>query len=364
MELRTWLNVFAAAALLCGLGATAQAGSRLQGNADIQVLNTDVPAPSLCSICGGSNGCRPSNMRSSGGWAYLHTATNNGARVHVNQFFGGYGRNYNWGSPTSQTDSGTNGGEVTFYHNINDSSWWGYYYYTGSGSNAGGTVGGGAWENIVSCFLKDTPILMADGTYKMIQDVKVGDQVLSYDPETGKFSPSGVVNTVQASSEKYFVINGELKITPAHQLYANGAWVNSESLKVGDTLIGEDGKPIIITSIVEKNETVAVYNLVTTEPHDFFASHILVHNVNPGEEHKDHGFGKGTMIALADGRLVPIEQVKAGDKLISYDPQKKRYAFSTVTGAGKQTVDRTKLINGTLRVAVKQPMFGSPKGGK
>lgn len=359
MKIKTWL---AAAGLACSLSANVQAGSTLSGSADIQVLNTNVPAPSLCSICGGGNGCRPGNMRSSGGWAYLHTLTNNGASVHVNQFFGGYGRNYNWGSPTSQTDSAVGGGEVNFYHDINSSSWWGYYYFTGSCTNAGGTVDGGAWENVVSCFLKDTPILMADGTYKMIQDVKVGDQVLSYDPETGRFLPSGVVNTVQASTEKYFVINGELKITPAHQLYANGQWVNSETLKVGDTLIGEDGKPVIITSIEEKNESVPVYNLVTTAPHDFFASGFLVHNVNPGEEHKDHGFGRGTKIALADGRVLPIERVKVGDKLISYDPQKRRYAFSTVTGAGKQTVGKTKLINGSLRVALKQPMFGAPKG--
>ncbi|MBI4348708.1 MAG: hypothetical protein HY553_17855 [Elusimicrobia bacterium] len=368
MKIKTLLS---AIGLMFGLYGVAAA--QLRGSASITVQESSALGPTGCNVCG--NGCSPGNMRSTGGWAYVSPSASADPRwpitgITVQQRFGGYGRSYaSWETQNGNyqqralPDGDGSPWRAELYRNISSSYWWGYYQYRAVCTNAGGNlISSDVWENIVSCFLKGTPILMADGTYKKIEEIQIGDQVLSYDTENKKFIPSGVVNTVQAVSEKYYVVNGELKITPAHQLYVNGGWLNSEYMKVGDTLLGEDGQPVTITSLVEVTETVPVYNLITQAPHDFFASGFLVHNINPGAEHKDHGFGKGTKIALADGRVVPIEEVKVGDKVVSYDTQKGRYTISKVLGAGSQTAKKTKLINGTLRVGAKQPMFGIAKG--
>ncbi|MCX5789724.1 MAG: polymorphic toxin-type HINT domain-containing protein [Elusimicrobia bacterium] len=179
-----------------------------------------------------------------------------------------------------------------------------------------------------------------------------------------QFVKTTVTATTQDQTDKYYVINtsaGSLKVTPAHQIFVNGKWTDSNDIKPGDTLIGEDGKPVTVTSVQTIMASIPVYDLITDDPHDFFADHILVHNVNPGATNKDHGIGAGTLIALADGSLVPVEQIKAGDKVMSYNWSKKAFGFSVVRSAEKQTVSQYRVINGKLKVGMKQPLFIAKK---
>ncbi|WP_206475157.1 Hint domain-containing homing endonuclease, partial [Dietzia sp. KRD202] len=46
------------------------------------------------------------------------------------------------------------------------------------------------------CFPAGTDVLMADGTTKHIEDVKVSDKVLATDPETGKTGPRTVTRLI------------------------------------------------------------------------------------------------------------------------------------------------------------------------
>ena len=214
------------------------------------------------------------------------------------------------------------------------------------------------------CFLKGTQILMEDGSYKNIEDVKVGEKVMSYDAEKGKYIGSAVVKTTQNEIDKYYIVNGNLKITPGHVLMVNGQWQMSNDMKVGDLLLNANGERVAITSLQEVDTAVDVYNLITDEPHDFFAENYLVHNENEMKGHSDRGLAAGMKIAMADGRELAIEQIKAGDKILSFDPKLKRYAISVVRQTGKQSVNKTVLINGTLRIAKGHQLFLVPPANK
>jgi len=70
-----------------------------------------------------------------------------------------------------------------------------------------------------TCFLAGTPIALSDGTEKPIEDVKVGDIVLSYDEERKSNVASIVKKTFyhpEEQSNGYLVINNKLKVTPNH----------------------------------------------------------------------------------------------------------------------------------------------------
>ena len=92
----------------------------------------------------------------------------------------------------------------------------------------GGTMGAGV--GAVSsvgrdpCFPAGTPVLMADGTTKPIEDVAVGDHVACTDPDTGQPTTSTVTRTFTHEHTPTIRIrtsNGDLETTPAHPLYVH-----------------------------------------------------------------------------------------------------------------------------------------------
>jgi len=210
------------------------------------------------------------------------------------------------------------------------------------------------------CFLAGTQVLLADGSYKSIEDVKAGDSVMSYNMEEGRFIGASVVATTKHENDKYYIVNDNMKLTTNHILMVNGQWATASDMKVGDYLLNANGDRVAVASIKEVEEQVDVFNLVTEEPHDFFAQNYLVHNEDQEEALKDRGLAAGMKIAMADGRELEIEKVKAGDKILTFDAKLKRYAISVVKQTGKQSVSKTLLINRTLRIAKNHPMYKVP----
>lgn len=90
------------------------------------------------------------------------------------------------------------------------------------------------WRSITTllgidgCFLPGTPILMADGTSKPIEDIRPGDEVASFDPHAqnglGPLKPGKVTRTFTNVTKTIINLRG-LKMTPGHVvLMDNGEW--------------------------------------------------------------------------------------------------------------------------------------------
>ena len=135
-----------------------------------------------------------------------------------------------------------------------------------------------------TCFLEGTKILMADGSYKNIEDIKIGDLIKSYSKEN-KFVTSKVTNIFQHSPEEmtdyYLIINNQLRVTPNHKFYSNQRWVYASDLKIGDTLFSPT-ENIYIYSLEKIYERATTYDLEVDVHHNYFVKmnniDILVHN--------------------------------------------------------------------------------------
>ena len=141
------------------------------------------------------------------------------------------------------------------------------------------------------CFLADTKIKMADGSQKNIENVEIGDRVLTFsDERSHNLVPATVVDTISHTVQEYMIINGHLKVTPEHRVFLSGGWEMIGLARVGDYLLDENGKQILIDTIERKREMVEVYNL-TVEPYNtYIANGIYVHNNKggPREEFVDN----------------------------------------------------------------------------
>jgi len=136
----------------------------------------------------------------------------------------------------------------------------------------------------LTCFLAGTPIEMADGSMRSIEEVRPGDAVRSYDEASGRFTTARVSEVMTGSSAMHLVINGHLRLTDKHPLRVIGEgrdWVEAGQLKVGDILFQSDGTFQIVRSIdlVEREEP--VYNFEVERTHTYCAGGIVVHNKPP-----------------------------------------------------------------------------------
>lgn len=121
------------------------------------------------------------------------------------------------------------------------------------------------------CFRADTKVLMADGSYKRIADIEVGDMVMSYDRATQQQVASRVEQTFRYRAEGYLKIN-DLEVTESHP-FAVGPdqAVKAGQLKVGDRLTLGD-RTTEITRVERVNQPTVVYNLMVAGTGIFYVS--------------------------------------------------------------------------------------------
>jgi len=136
-------------------------------------------------------------------------------------------------------------------------------------------------ESIAGCFVEYVKISLANGQKKQIQEVQIGDTLLSFDPHENNFTTANVVKIFRNQSDSYLAINDKLHITETHPVWANNEWVKAGDLKLGNFLQDQFGNKVKINSIKKISKTVEIYNLyVSSIEHTFFAEEFLVHNMN------------------------------------------------------------------------------------
>ena len=150
-----------------------------------------------------------------------------------------------------------------------------------------------------TCFISGTKVLMVDGSEKNIEDVVIGEEVLSYNEETGVIEPKKVIklnSPIHDDLVEYTLSNG-IKITSTfdHPYYVNGLqlasyrpnWTNERydlpsevgEIKVGDFVNLANKESLEIISIVELNRVDTQTYIISVEDNkNFYANQILVHN--------------------------------------------------------------------------------------
>lgn len=129
------------------------------------------------------------------------------------------------------------------------------------------------------CFTGDTQILMKEDGYKNIEDIKIGDVVLTRASEKSpNLVEAKVTNTFKHDVDEYLIVNGELRVTSIHRMFINGEWKTAGLLEVGDYLLDKDDQPVRVFSIERVSGNFEVYNLEIDKYRTYFAGDIYVHN--------------------------------------------------------------------------------------
>jgi hypothetical protein len=155
------------------------------------------------------------------------------------------------------------------------------------------------------CFVFGTKITMADGSYKNIEDLKVGDSLRTFKIPTlpdgdspTAWSPKEVwsvdktddfenATSVVAVHEtgpyhKYYKINNKIKVTHEHWILVKREgifqFMQVQDMRVGDFLLGENKEEIEIFNIEFIVGNVSTVHLDVEDNDMYFADGILAHN--------------------------------------------------------------------------------------
>lgn len=140
---------------------------------------------------------------------------------------------------------------------------------------------------LTNSFTAETLVLMADGTRKPIQDVKLGDRVMATDPVTGERGPRKVVDLIRHGGLHTMVAvrladGTTIDATDRHPFWveSRGEWVDAIDLQPGDVLVTAAGKRLTVATAGISTQNLRAYNLSVEGLHTYFVgdSEVLVHN--------------------------------------------------------------------------------------
>ncbi len=165
---------------------------------------------------------------------------------------------------------------------IFEAFWKSRYNTTTSSHSLSGISIGSAAEGGGGCFAKGTQVLMANGSLRAIDTVKVGDYVLTRSEHDSTLKKARVTATHSAEETGYLIINGNLKVTADHIIWLNGQWQTAGSSQLGDVLVDSANNQVPITSLEWQRGKFTVYNLTVEDYHAYFAGGAWVHNQKGG----------------------------------------------------------------------------------
>ena len=132
-----------------------------------------------------------------------------------------------------------------------------------------------------ACFVAGTKIKTPLGL-KNIEELKVGDYVLSYDTSNGTLKEEKILKTFIHETNEYVLIktkNKSVETTKDHPFLTTKGWKKVSELHIGDTLITNNGKEQIENmEAIKKANIFKVYNLEVEGLHNYIANGFVVHN--------------------------------------------------------------------------------------
>lgn len=155
------------------------------------------------------------------------------------------------------------------------------------------------------CLSEDTPILMADGSIKLIKDVVVGDKLKAFyksgmihedvegweewtteNIEDAVIHETTVVGVYPDVYKAHYYFNQDLRITIQHHILVKKqstgvwGWHTADELVIGDCFVDIDGQEVPIHRIEYIEKAIPVVKLDVEETDTYYAgrSRIVVHN--------------------------------------------------------------------------------------
>jgi len=243
---------------------------------------------------------------------------------------------------------------------------------------SGGGTGG--W-----CFVKETKITMSDNTLKNIEDVKIGDEVISWNEETKKLSTAKVIKLKRPIHKNMVTIEWEHGVTTNtfdHPFYSvtKNEWISYkpeltsdrydfddvQQLEVGNPTnpIGDIGLSLDknnklveskILSVKENIEETQTYIFELDKDNTFFANGILTHNKGNGGGGGESG---GGMAAPAKPERFINDGMYHNNPYVRNRRKNMQRGFNPYRRGGQITGGRSKCQRGYgMLDGVCQPMY-------
>lgn len=148
-------------------------------------------------------------------------------------------------------------------------------------------------------FPPGTPVLMADGTRRDIEDVRVGDRVTATEPRSGTTAARPVTDVITTEDDKDFTRltvaadrgprgSAVVTATDTHPFWLvnRDRWVEAEDIRTGDTLRTPEGKALTVTDVSGHRTSRRTHDLTVAGVHTYYVlagdAPVLVHNTDCG----------------------------------------------------------------------------------
>ncbi|MEU7890653.1 DNRLRE domain-containing protein [Microbispora bryophytorum] len=217
-------------------------------------------------------------------------------------------------------------------------------------------------------FVAGTLVLMADGSYKPIEQVQIGDSVLASDPVSGRTEAKPVVALISGEGEKNLVeitvntdgsYGGGTAVVLATDLHpfwsaSEARWFNAKDVEAGMDLRTSGGHRVKVLSTRAYSENnLHAYNLTVDGTHTYYvhvgAVEVLVHNCgwqDFADEFDNLGAGRQRHVRTVDSgdelRALFEKWTKGGESLPGYGPRiPERYKLSDGTEIQWRTASRS-----------------------
>ena len=209
---------------------------------------------------------------------------------------------------------------------------------------------GGALEAAEGpCFVAGTLVKTPEGD-RPIENIQVGDAVLSTNPEEGDSRSEAVTRIMEHTVDSVVDIrvgDETITCTPSHRFWVDGrGWLSAKDLTTGSPLVTVDGNIAIVGEIKQHHGPFKVYNLEVSDLHTYYvgAAGILVHN-------------DCTDIAEA------LQREKGGGAIARVKPQGAPFLNPPAGGYPPGTVEAWHYHDAFIKEGiVYDPMMGYPEG--
>jgi hypothetical protein len=224
-------------------------------------------------------------------------------------------------------------------------------------------------------FLPGTQVLLADGTRRAIEELRIGDQVLATDPVTGTTVAKPVTDTITGFGDKELVDitvdtdgargtdTASITATGNHPFWVPklSEWVDAANLSAGQRLRTSAGTTVQIAAVRHSVAQARVHNLTVADIHTYYVvagtASVLVHNAgcdadswtSPkrlSEHFQDHGAEMGIesereyleaamdLACTCDGYRPGVlhKRNSTTGKSYFYDPESREFAVTYPNG--------------------------------